>query len=138
MPVDLLACLQDLQNEFILVISMDAKSRWVLQGGPTAVALIYIFWKPLQPRDDPSHKLYLQTEKWGKTDFSQLSSLLLALYVKSKLAQVWKADKILIMWFGAVITESMQKQSESLVQDRQSHWAPPKKKETAWETSLSL
>lgn len=47
--LDLLACLQGLQDEFIPFICVNAKSHQLLHGGPSTAACIYDFWKLLQP-----------------------------------------------------------------------------------------
>lgn len=94
---------------------MDAKSCGVPRGGSSTAVFIYVFWKTAAMRQ--SIMQVLSADRRAEV----VSSLLLALYMTPKWAQVWSGDKILIMWFGAVDTESMQKQSESLVGDSQSH-----------------
>lgn len=41
---------------------MNAKSHGVPEGGPSTAPFIYVFWKHLQPWDNPSCEFYLQTE----------------------------------------------------------------------------
>lgn len=47
------------RNLFIPFVSLNAKNHGVLQG---SLPRIYVIWKHLQPRDNPSCEFYLQTE----------------------------------------------------------------------------
>lgn len=128
--VVLLACLQEHQNEFIPIISLNAKKSWGFTRQPEYCSIYLCFLEASEAmRQSIIRILSADRRVWGKTGFRQVSSpsfsLLLASHTRPMQAQVWKADKNSIMWLGAVDTESMQKQSESLVGDSQSHSAAP-------------